>query len=131
MLYAYLKTLGVDQTKSKQLTDYINLKLKQFVGPISINGVTTECSIYAISKAFEKQRIDETYMLLSIVLHQNWEELVANRDHKLDCDFVIVRNCDMSLYKGKFTALASVDVSSFASIRAKSNSVHKAKIDLE
>lgn len=41
MIHSYLKTLGVEQTKLKQLTDYINYKLKQFVGPISINAVTT------------------------------------------------------------------------------------------
>lgn len=70
-------------------------------------------------------------MLLAIVLHQNWEELGVIRDQKIDCDFVIVRNCDMSLYKGKFMALASVDVSGFASVRAKSSSIHKAKLDLD
>jgi hypothetical protein len=80
MISLYLKTLGVEGTKIKQLTDSFNLK--QFIGPVTINAVTAECSILTINKVFEKQRIDEIYMLLAIVLQQNLDALLSHLNKK-------------------------------------------------
>lgn len=82
MLFVYLRALGIEESESKKLNDYINYKCKQFLGPISINAVTAECTIHVISKAFERQRIDETYMLLAIILQENWDMLLKNRENK-------------------------------------------------
>lgn len=41
MINKYLRSLGVDEKKSKQLVDLISYKCKQFIGPISINATAT------------------------------------------------------------------------------------------
>lgn len=41
MLQAYLRALGIEESEAKKLNDYISYKCKQFLGPFSINAVTT------------------------------------------------------------------------------------------
>jgi hypothetical protein len=121
MITSYLKKLGQDESKTKVLKDYLSEKLKQFIGRLSINSVTAECSLYVINQSFEKQRIDEVYMLLAIIFHLNWETLMNKKNNRLSCDYIIIKNCEMNLYRDKFTKLAEVNVSVYASLRVKSN----------
>lgn len=37
-------------------------------------------------------------MLLAILLHQNYEALVANRENKQNCDLIMLRGCDMNAF---------------------------------
>lgn len=68
IVLTYLKTLGLAESQYKQINDYINYQCRHFINPLSINATTAESSIYTIGKAFEKERIDEIFMLLSITI---------------------------------------------------------------
>lgn len=49
-------------------------------------------------------------MLLAIVIQINFDMLVKNKGNKVDSDYQMLRDCDMSIYMGKFKTLGTVDV---------------------
>jgi hypothetical protein len=66
-------------------------------------------------------------MLLAIVLQQNLEALINAKGNKFNSIHLIIKNCDMALYKEKFATLTSVNVSQFVAVRAKNTTLDEEK----
>lgn len=54
----YLKALRVEESEVKKLSDYLNYKIKQFMGSLSVNILSVECSIQLISRILERSKIE-------------------------------------------------------------------------
>lgn len=54
----YLKALRVEESEVKKLSDYLNYKIKQFMGSLSVNILPVECSIQLISRILERSKIE-------------------------------------------------------------------------
>ena len=60
-------------------------------------------------------------MLLAIVLQDNWDNLIKFRSDKVECDFILIRNCDMAKYIDKFKQLVAVKVGQFTTAVRKNS----------
>lgn len=58
LMQLYLKALRVEESEVKKLSDYLNYKIKQFMGSLSVNILSVECSIQLISRILERSKIE-------------------------------------------------------------------------
>ncbi len=42
----------------KQVSDYVNYRCKQYVGLLSINVLSAECSIHVVTKMLSSQKVE-------------------------------------------------------------------------
>lgn len=52
-------------------------------------------------------------MLFAIVIEANIQNLLNNKESKMDCDLLIVRNCELEKYIEKYRLISSVKTHQF------------------
>ena len=86
-----------------------------------MNLVPAQSSIHVLTRVFEKKKVDEVYMFFSLLLNENKNSLLENKNNKTLNDITLIKSCNLAHIVEKYKLLSSVKSSSF--IRSNTSNI--------